>query len=735
MPNIDALMLEESRPTQMVEETRPVQRPGFGTLGKPLLARVNWIKLDVSKCDGVQGYAAEHKESNTKRDVRTRIVQRTDSLLLRNTRFARAASNYGNRFFSYKEHPLVKPGFSTWEHQVDFYEAEETGPRQGDRRLLVSVILQKDIAYPMAPFQAYLTNSNINFSQREAYTAVVNTLLDRAVSENPSLGTYARRTKFFDITNNNGRFALGEGLEAYKGYFKSTRVGLDGLFLNINTSTCAMFKQGRLDDVINDFRVPKAALGAALKSCRVTTEYSGQTRVRTISGLPSRKDWANPNIPPTADNVNIQCPQHGKETVEQHFVKAWPAIQRPNRKAIVVDFGNKVYIPSDLCTIMPGQAYRGFLSPNQTANMINFACRKPNQNRDLILKNGMLYLKFGKDGGPSDFRIALTATAPEMALVKARLLPPPSVLFASGKAEKFESGAWNLRGKKFARAGSSVMVSISYMDLRKPGTGPCPNLSQFLKGVNDGLRTYLSSNSQVVIIDGFAHARELPTGISPDDLATKLKEAFVILLGKGIKIVFIILPDKEVNNYYSVKKAGDLLAGIHTICVVRGAQGVKTDPGTIANLFLKLNSKAMGVNSRIKLDQTYAALLGDNAMLLGTDVTHPGPAAMVDAPSIAAVVATMDQAFFGYVGRLRLQQTKDEDKKAIEMMQDFYGMTLELLELYRAKNGRLPDPIVFVRDGVSDGQFVQILKEEVPQLMRACKKLYEARHLLLLTSV
>jgi len=98
---------------------------------------------------------------------------------------------------------------------------------------------------------------------------------------------------------------------------------------------------------------------------------------------------------------------------------------------------------------------------------------------------------------------------------------------------------------------------------------------------------------------------------------------------------------------------------------------------------------------------------------------------MVGAPSIAAVVASFDQAFFHYPGSIRLQATKDENKKSIEMIQGFEGMMVQRLELYKSKNGRLSNRIIFVRDGVSDGQFWSVVNEELPQLHRACKKMYE----------
>lgn len=115
----------------------------------------------------------------------------------------------------------------------------------------------------------------------------------------------------------------------------------------------------------------------------------------------------------------------------QHFQKAWPNVQRPNVGAYTVDFGNKIYIPSDLCEILPGNAYRSLLSGNHNTNMINFACRKPKQNQDLILREDVPFLRLGVAGGPSErFGITLTDAQPQMMQINARLLPAPNITFA-----------------------------------------------------------------------------------------------------------------------------------------------------------------------------------------------------------------------------------------------------------------------------------------------------------------
>ena len=47
-------------------------------------------------------------------------------------------------------------------------------------------------------------------------------------------------------------------------------------------------------------------------------------------------------------------------------------------------------------------------------------------------------------------------------------------------------------------------------------------------------------------------------------------------------------------------------------------------------------------------------------MMVGIDVTHPGPGSRVGTPSIAAVVSSVDESFVQFPASLRIQATKKE---------------------------------------------------------------------------
>lgn len=53
-------------------------------------------------------------------------------------------------------------------------------------------------------------------------------------------------------------------------------------------------------------------------------------------------------------------------------------------------------------------------------------------------------------------------------------------------------------------------------------------------------------------------------------------------------------------------------------------------------------------------------------MTVGIDVTHPGPGSREGTPSIAAVVASVDDKFVQFPASIRIQQTKKEVSDALK---------------------------------------------------------------------
>ena len=107
-------------------------------------------------------------------------------------------------------------------------------------------------------------------------------------------------------------------------------------------------------------------------------------------------------------------------------------------------------------------------------------------------------------------------------------------------------------------------------------------------------------------------------------------------------------------------------------------------------------------------------------MIIGADVTHPSMDKST-VSSVAALVGSFDQDCSKYTASVRVQV-----KEKAEVVKDFDQMALDLLKTYQSKNGgQLPEHIVVYRDGVSGGQFTQVLHHELDNFKNACQSLKE----------
>ena len=149
----------------------------------------------------------------------------------------------------------------------------------------------------------------------------------------------------------------------------------------------------------------------------------------------------------------------------------------------------------------------------------------------------------------------------------------------------------------------------------------------------------------------------------------------------------------------------------------------------MGNLALKFNLKGGGVNQEVA--NTLLAPLDKKTMVMGIDVTHPSPGSAKGAPSIASAVASRDSRLAQWPGSIRKQTGKQEmiDQKKAEFgdcVSDaiLQEMVVERLECWRKFNKELPTKILLYRDGVSEGQYALVLRQELPHFQAAFAKLY-----------
>ncbi|KAA3677270.1 eukaryotic translation initiation factor 2C, partial [Paragonimus westermani] len=197
-----------------------------------------------------------------------------------------------------------------------------------------------------------------------------------------------------------------------------------------------------------------------------------------------------------------------------------------------------------------------------------------------------------------------------------------------------------------------------------------------------------------------------------------LVQRFQQFQSRGFHFVLLVLYDDL--NYPAIKRLGDLQTGMRTQCV-RGRTLDK--PNVVPNLLLKINGKLGGINWQIN------DILRDDKELLmvfGADVTHPAPTQTQQVrQSIAAVLGSVTPDLMRYGVVVRQQATTEKGSKTTREIID--GMEVIVSELlkayYRNSDGRFPTRLIFYRDGVSEGQFENVLVEELASIQRACSGL------------
>ena len=193
--------------------------------------------------------------------------------------------------------------------------------------------------------------------------------------------------------------------------------------------------------------------------------------------------------------------------------------------------------------------------------------------------------------------------------------------------------------------------------------------------------------------------------------------------GKKLEMILFIFPFKAGFLYDKIKQLCDMKYNIVTQCCLKNTlyKMDKLNLQVIGNICLKINSKLGGIN-HILGAKSRPPMLKRPVMVMGADVSHPSPESRGMKPSIAAIVGSVEPKAANYEVEVRIQDGRQNE----EMIHDMKQVTKNLLIKFHAANkGRKPEKIIMYRDGVSEGQFLYVLAQELVAMRQACKELEE----------
>jgi eukaryotic translation initiation factor 2C len=325
------------------------------------------------------------------------------------------------------------------------------------------------------------------------------------------------------------------------------------------------------------------------------------------------------------------------------------------------------YLPAELCEIEPGQPYLGKLDAKETANMIRYACNPPGVNADAIVNRGLPILGLAPQSLSSTVNGFDISISTEMTVIPARELQAPKLSYKAGSAN-VRDGSWNILNVKFHRGG---IVANWWVLVVRDGPASIinkpddPQLTSLCRGFAEKCRA--SGMAVPHTPPRILAAQLLPPSTDPSRTGSinQIRQTIQksLDLDKGKKPSFILVLLSRVDNYIypGIKRLGDVELGIHTVHMLleKALKDPKKQDQYFSNVALKLNTKLGGINHLLDNDST-KWLTSKKTMIVGMDVTHPGPTSVPGTPSIAAVVASVDDTFVQFPASMRIQKGKTE---------------------------------------------------------------------------
>ncbi|EIW78043.1 Piwi-domain-containing protein [Coniophora puteana RWD-64-598 SS2] len=697
-------------------------RPGFGTLGTRITLRSNFFPVKVPK-GTIFDYSIKISPDPGGRKTRNRIFQLLEASTNQQWRpyVNVVAHDRSARLVSAKKFP------QPLDIPITFVDEGRTQPDPRAKVYTVSIEFTREL--DMSQINKY-TEGGQEYRDYDPLPLIsaLNLILQyKAAHSGFRVGAgqdkASTASKYFFPTLD--RFPLGPGVEAWKGFFVSVRPVYKEMMINVNACMSAFYKPGKLSDAIMEFRrESRGGIPARFtQRLSVTTTHLGYKQRKPVRRILSA----------TARTYKFQCDEYGggQISVEDYFKRKYKITLRNANDLPVVDISgpnsrNAIIVPAELCEIEPGQMY-GKLSDKETASMIRYACRRPIENATSIVNEGFPSLGFTPDTFGDPARAFGLSVVGDMATVPGRELPPPKLSYSGGKPLFAKNGAWNILEVKFHKGADVRSWWVLVVNDQRPVfQGPNDQaLTAIWRGFGEKLRksgVRLQTSPTLIATDqlpppgsdpGRARAMSMIENKIQSNISKSGKPTYILVLLSGV--------DKFI--YPGIKRLCDVQLGVHTMHmltdkVLRGwPEDMNKQDQYFSNVALKLNAKLGGVNHLLDAESMrWLTEQKRRIMIVGMDVTHPSPGSMAGTPSIAAVVANVDEQFVQFPASMRIQQSKKE------MITDLTEMMVERLVAYQGKNKTLPDRIYLYRDGVSEGQFDSVLVQELPKVQEAFKK-------------
>ncbi|KAI9327303.1 Piwi domain-containing protein [Zopfochytrium polystomum] len=702
-----------------MERLRP-RRPQVGTKGKKIRLYANFYTISIPSAD------CFHYDVDINPEVPPPIGRRIIAEW-RKAQFAKSSSadlkltvfDGRKNLYSPRKLKLDNGGDSG----ADRISLPEDDDKQKKRNFTVTVKLVATVN--MERLHRFLDDKGESEVPRESLQ-----VLDVLLKARPSdlFESVTRRTGGYFYEQYEPRFNISSGLNTRNGWRQSLRPTYRDVLLNLDiANTCfyqhgplvlvvaAFFNKQRIEDVPPRSFDPKTVefqrLSKFLATVNVNITYRSTGRrkykIRRLHKESARK---------TTMKLEGESagPMAGKTvTVQQYFMQFYKLnLKFPNLPCVQIGSSGQLLVPMECCEVLPNQRHIGKLNEAQTADVIKIAAVPPPERKDRIDKG-----RNALHGRPDEKNPLLEGwgvkVSPNMKEVEARVLPTPPL---TGSADiNVQNGAIDFSKipTKFYRGATLGCWGVAVFG--DPNRIPFDGVVKFMMKLFDGCQ----SKGMKIIPREWRSIIVPQRNLSIEDTLKQVNAAAVQAAENRVPVAQMIfcIFDRGGPVYDEIKYVAETKLNIMTQCFL-AKHVFNTKPGVTINLSLKINAKLGGINAIVEPSK-HLNVLGRPVptMVMGADVTHP-PAGADGGVSIAAVVGSMDSKFAEYRAAIRVQPPR------LEIISALGDVTKELLQQFqRRAKGRLPERIIFYRDGVSEGQFGEVALQEVSALKQALREI------------
>ena len=299
--------LAQARASKTSDRVYFPERPGFGTLGQPVLLYTNYFELtNVGK--DLFRYHVDVIGDEEGRKPAGRKLRRVVGLLLEEhfpEQLTGVATDYRSTVVSIYSN-LVDDSIGRATYDVRY--KGENDEDYSENPKVYRVNLQKTGNLKPSDLLNYLSSTSATdmYSATPEVLQAMNIVLGFPPKTNPMVSSVGANKHYSIKPNLIERLDLGGGLEALRGFFISVRAATARLLLNVQVKYATCYQAGELTDLIFNYRSANPSniykLENFLKRVKVqithTKRKNGKLRTKTVAGLASTHDGRSQEHPP-----------------------------------------------------------------------------------------------------------------------------------------------------------------------------------------------------------------------------------------------------------------------------------------------------------------------------------------------------------------------------------------------------------------------------------------------------